>query len=99
MILNMANGPRLNRPRVPLAVGTYILAWGAIGGPYDGASMNPARTFGPGLAIHGLSTRWVYLIGPAAGPTVAVPLAYVLRGLAKAQEAIAARGTPLDRSS
>jgi aquaporin Z len=99
MVLNMANGPKLNGPYVPLAVGAYILAWGTMGGPYDGASMNPARSFGPDLAIHNLSTWWVYVIGPAVGAVIAVGVAYVLRGPAKAQEAIAAKGTPLDRAS
>ena len=98
MVLNMANGPKLNGPFVPLAVGAYILAWGTMGGPYDGASMNPARSFGPDLAIGNLSTWWVYLVGPVAGAVIAVAVAYVLRGPAKAQEAGAAVGTPLDRS-
>ncbi|HEX4281154.1 MAG TPA: aquaporin [Solirubrobacteraceae bacterium] len=57
MILNLANGPKLNGPFVPLAVGAYIMAWGTMGGPYDGASMNPARSFGPDLAIGNLSTE------------------------------------------
>ena len=99
MVLNMANGPKLNGPFVPLAVGAYILAWGTMGGPYDGASMNPARSFGPDLALGNLSTWWVYLIGPVAGAVIAVAVAYVLRGPAKAQEAGAAVGTPLDRSA
>jgi glycerol uptake facilitator-like aquaporin len=97
MILNMANGPKLNGPFIPLAVGAYIMAWGTMGGPYEGASMNPARSFGPDVAIGNLSTWWVYLIGPAAGAVIAVGVAYVLRGPAKAQEAMAAEGTPLDR--
>jgi aquaporin Z len=99
MVLNMANGPKLNGPFVPLAVGAYILAWGTMGGPYDGASMNPARSFGPDLALGNLSTWWVYLAGPVAGAIIAVGVAYVLRGPAKAQEAGAAVGTPLDRSA
>src|SRR5215831_16851329 len=82
MVLNMANGPKLNGPFVPLAVG---------------ASMNPARSFGPDVALGNLSTWWVYLIGPAAGAVLAVGVAHVLRGPAKAQEAIKAMGTPLDR--
>ena len=44
MVLSMANGPKLNGPFIPLAVGSYILAWGTMGGPFDGASMNPARS-------------------------------------------------------
>ena len=99
MVLNLANGPKLNGPFVPLAVGAYILAWGSMGGPYDGASMNPARSFGPDLAIGDLSTWWVYLVGPVAGAVIAVGVAYVLRGPAKAREAGAAVGTPLDRSA
>jgi aquaporin Z len=96
MILNLANGPKLNGPFVPLAVGAYILAWGTMGGPYEGASMNPARSFGPDVAIGNLSTWWVYLVGPVAGAIIAVGVAYVLRGPAKAQEAAASEGTPLN---
>lgn len=98
MVLNLANGPKLNGPFVPLAVGAYILALGTMGGPFDGAAMNPARAFGPDAAIGDLSTWWVYLIGPVAGAVIAVGVAYVLRGPAKVQEASAAVGTPLDRS-
>jgi aquaporin Z len=98
MVLNLANGPKLNGPFVPLAVGAYILAWGTMGGPYEGASMNPARSFGPDVAIGNLSTWWVYLVGPVAGAVIAVGVAYVLRGPARAQEAGAAVGTPLNRS-
>jgi len=97
MALNLANGPKLNGPFVPLAVGAYTMAWVTMGGPFDGASMNPARSFGPDVALGNLSTWWVYLIGPAAGAVLAVGVAHVLRGPAKAQEAIKAMGTPLDR--
>ena len=97
MVLNLANGPKLNGPFVPIAVGAYIMAWGTMGGPYDGASMNPARSFGPDLAIGDLSTWWVYLVGPVAGAVAAVGVAVVLRGPATAQEARAAEGLPLIR--
>ena len=96
MVLSMANGPKLNGPFTPLAVGAYIMAWGTMGGPFDGASMNPARSFGPDLARGDLSTWWVYIVGPAAGAMVAVVVARILRGPALAQEARAAMGTPLD---
>src|SRR5258707_13360004 len=41
MILNLANGPKLNGPFVPLAVGAYILAWGTMGGPLRGRLHEP----------------------------------------------------------
>jgi len=99
MVLNLANGPKLNGPFIPLAVGAYIMAWGTMGGPYDGASMNPARTFGPDVAIGDLATWWVYVLGPFVGAALAVLVAGVLRGPAKAQEALAAMGTPLERAN
>jgi aquaporin Z len=99
MVLNLANGPKLNGPFVPIAVGAYILAWGTMGGPFDGASMNPARSFGPDVARGDLSNWWPYLIGPVVGAVVAVAGAQVLRGPAKAREAEAAQGTPIDRDA
>jgi glycerol uptake facilitator-like aquaporin len=97
MVLSMANGPKLNGSFVPLAVGAYIMSWGTMGGPFEGASMNPARSFGPDLARGDLTTWWVYVLGPAAGAILAVIVARILRGPAMAQEARAAMGTPLDR--
>src|SRR6266700_3821591 len=45
MVLNLANGPKLNGPFVPLAVGAYIMACGTIGGPFAGASLHSARCY------------------------------------------------------
>jgi glycerol uptake facilitator-like aquaporin len=50
MVVSMANGPKLNGPFLPLAVGAYIISLGTMGGPFEGASMNPARSFGPDFA-------------------------------------------------
>jgi len=97
MVLSMASGPKLNGPFVPLAVGAYIMAWGTMGGPFEGASMNPARSFGPDLVRGDLTTWWVYVVGPAAGAIIASMVARILRGPALAQEARAAMGMPLGR--
>jgi aquaporin Z len=42
--------------------------------------MNPARSFGPDLALGDFSSYWVYLVGPVAGAVVAVAFAWLLRG-------------------
>lgn len=98
LVLNMANGPKLNGLLVPIAVGAYIAAWGTMGGPFQGASMNPARSFGPDLARGDFSTYWIYVVGPVAGAAIAVLLARILRGPASADEAAAVQGTPLNRA-
>lgn len=94
MVLGMANGPKLSGAYVPFAVAGYIMALGSLGGPFEGAAMNPARALGPDVALWDLSTFWVYLVGPCLGAAVAVVVAGVLRGPAKAQEARAAMGDP-----
>jgi aquaporin Z len=61
-------------------VGGYIAVAGLWGSPISGASMNPARTFGPDLVGVDFSHYWVYVAGPLAGAAIAVLIAYVLRG-------------------
>lgn len=96
LVLSMANGPKLNGNFVPIAIGAYVMAMGTTFGPYDGAAFNPARAFGPDVVRGDLSTYWVYPLGSFFGVIIAVTVAGVLRGPAKAQEAQAAMGTPLD---
>ncbi len=67
-------------PLSALAVGGYIALAGLWSSPISGASMNPARSFGPDVIRGDFTSYWVYVVGPLLGAVVAVGFAYVLRG-------------------
>lgn len=54
-----------------LAIGFVIAMDIMAGAPFTGASMNPARSFGPALVAGEWTGLWVYFIGPVIGGTVA----------------------------
>ncbi len=54
-----------------IAIGLVLTMDILIGGALTGASMNPARTFGPALATGDMSYLWMYIVGPLAGGAIA----------------------------
>jgi aquaporin Z len=80
VILGTASGAQNIGILGAFGVGAYIALAGLWGSPISGASMNPARTFGPDLVGGDFSGYWLYVAGPLTGAVVAVAFAYVLRG-------------------
>jgi aquaporin Z len=80
VILGTASGAQNIGIFGAIGVGGYIALAGLWGSPISGASMNPARTFGPDLAARDFGSYWVYVAGPLLGAAIAVTFAYVLRG-------------------
>jgi len=79
-ILGTASRSQNVGPLSAVAVGGYIVLAGLWSGPITGASMNPARSFGPALVLGDFSHYWLYAVGPLAGALVAVAIAFILRG-------------------
>lgn len=80
VILGTASGAQNIGIIGALGVGGYIALAGLWASPISGASMNPARTFGPDLIATNFTSYWVYLAGPLAGVALAVGAAFLLRG-------------------
>lgn len=57
-----------------LAIGLTIAMDIMMGGPFTGAAMNPARSFGPAIVSGELTGMWVYFLGPIIGGTIAALL-------------------------
>jgi aquaporin Z len=79
-ILGTASRAQNLGPISAFGVGAYIILAGLWSAPISGASMNPARSFGPDLVLLNFSHFWVYLVGPILGGLLAVGIAHILRG-------------------
>lgn len=55
----------------PISIGFIVGANILVGGAFDGASMNPAVTFGPAVLTWSWTHHWVYWLGPMTGAAIA----------------------------
>lgn len=55
----------------PLAIGLIVGANILVGGPFDGACMNPALAFGPSLVGWRWDYHWIFWVGPLIGAAIA----------------------------
>ncbi|MED6119622.1 Aquaporin TIP1-3 [Stylosanthes scabra] len=58
----------------PIAIGLIVGANILVGGVFDGASMNPAVSFGPAVVSWTWTNHWVYWVGPFIGSATAAIL-------------------------
>ncbi|WP_462265640.1 MIP/aquaporin family protein [Mucilaginibacter sp.] len=72
VIINVATGSKEQGMFAGLAIGGVVLFEALFAGPICGASMNPARSFGPALITGNLSTLWIYILAPVSGAALAV---------------------------
>src|SRR5579871_5672850 len=85
VIMAVATDTRAVGQAAALAIGATVGLEALFAGPISGASMNPARSFGPALVGGNWAALWVYLTAPFLGAAIAA-IAY--RWLRTASEGI-----------
>jgi MIP family channel proteins len=86
VVLVVATDSRAEGSMAAIAVGGYVAMAATGWGPVAGASMNPARSFGPALAANVWTSHWVYWLAPIAGALLAVAAYHILREPHAAEE-------------
>jgi aquaporin Z len=92
VILNAASRHSLIGTDAAIAVGATIALCGLFAGTLTGASMNPARSFGPAIVSGHADRLWIYIVGSFAGAVVAVLFSIVLHPHRDREEREAAQG-------
>jgi len=75
VIMAVATDTRAVGAAAAIAVGGVVLLDILVGGGVSGASMNPARSFGPALASWTWDDFWIWVLGPITGAALGA-LAY-----------------------
>jgi aquaporin NIP len=82
VIMAVATDTRAVGAAAAIAIGGTIGLDALFGGPVTGASMNPARSFGPALVAGEWQDFWVYVLGPMAGAAIGGLAYQLVRGSA-----------------
>lgn len=78
-ILSVSTGSKEKGITAAMAIGAVVGLEAMFAGPVCGASMNPARSLAPALVSGHLEHLWLYLLAPALGALLAVPLCIGVR--------------------
>jgi aquaporin NIP len=79
VITSVATDTRAVGQLAAIAIGGTVALDALWGGPITGASMNPARSFGPALVTGVWQAHWLYWLGPIGGAILGAALYQGLR--------------------
>jgi aquaporin NIP len=79
VIMAVATDTRAICAAAAIAIGGTVALDSLFGGGVTGASMNPARSFGPALVANEWQQFWIYVVGPVVGALAAAGAYEVVR--------------------
>ena len=71
-IISVATDKRVSKSITGLSIGGIITVCSFVGGPFTGASMNPARSLGPAILSYNFSSIIMYILAPIIGTIIGV---------------------------
>jgi MIP family channel proteins len=80
VIMAVATDTRAVGAAAAIAIGGTVGLDALVGGPVTGASMNPARSFGPALAAGEWGDLWIYVVAPVTGAVIGALAYQAVRG-------------------
>lgn len=87
VIIAVATDTRAEGMMAGIAIGGIVALAAFIGGPFSGASMNPARTLGPALFSGHYEALWIYFTAPFLGAALGACAYQKIRCEAKSNDA------------
>lgn len=79
VIISVATDTKAQGSLAAIMIGATVGLCALWGGPISGASMNPARSFGPALFSGMWQDQWIYWIGPVVGAIIGALLYQFIR--------------------
>jgi aquaporin NIP len=79
VITAVATDSRVPTLLAAMAIGCTVALDALWGGPISGASMNPARSFGPALVAGVWQNQWIYWLGPIMGASLGALIYQTIR--------------------
>lgn len=79
VIYHVATGAKEKGMMAGVAIGATVCLEAMFAGPVTGASMNPARSFGPAIAAMNFEHLWIYFAGPVIGAVLGVLMSMYLK--------------------